>query len=259
MGIPGLLIAAVLLAVGGCASAPAPRPSSSAPSEEVRGSLGRIGVHAGPTTASGEWNLPAKGAAEGAKRGAGVGFGSTLRGSSAILSPLGALVGGIAGAAAAESAEVVEQAETAIKAAFTAAALQTTLCDRVLQVARLETRHPMMPAAQLGGTVAPGTRPEEPPGSLDTALEIQVQRYGTKAAATPNPPVHLFFNAQVALRRVADGSVVYTQRFSWLSPGRPITAWAAAEGEAVRHALDGGLQALAERIVDVVFLVRSVP
>ena len=49
-----------LLVAGGCASAPAPPPS-----EEVRASLGRIGIRSGFATPSGEWSMPAKGGAAG--------------------------------------------------------------------------------------------------------------------------------------------------------------------------------------------------
>jgi hypothetical protein len=65
--LPFVLIAVACLVAGGCASGHAPHLSPSAPSEEVRASLGRIGIRSGPASPSGEWNMPAKGAAEGAK------------------------------------------------------------------------------------------------------------------------------------------------------------------------------------------------
>jgi hypothetical protein len=58
---------------------------------------------------------------------------------------------------------------------------------------------------------------------------------------------------------VADGSVLYSRRLTWVSPGRPITAWGVAKGEPVRQELERGIQDLAERIVDLIFLLRPFP
>ena len=256
-----VMFVAALLVAGGCVSAPAPQFSRSAPSEEVRASLGRIGIRSGPASPSGEWNMPAKGGAEGAKRGATLGAASTLGGSgqAAILAPLGALVGSIAGAAKAEPAEVVEEAEAAIKSAFADVRIPDTLRDRVVRVARTETRYTVVLQEDFARADAAAERPEEPAEVLDTSLQISVQRYGTKAARTPNPPVHLFFDADVSLLRVADGSVLCSRRLTWVSPGRPITAWGVAKGQPVRQELERGIQDLAERIVDVIFLLRPFP
>ncbi|MBP1778995.1 MAG: hypothetical protein H6Q86_5006 [candidate division NC10 bacterium] len=255
-----VLFGAACLVATGCASGPTPHLSASAPSEDARASLGRIGIRSGPASPSGEWNMPAKGAAEGAKRGAYLGAASTLGGSgqAAILAPLGAAIGAVVGAAKAEPAEVVEEAEAVIKSVFAEVAIHDGLRDRVVRVTRAETRHTVVPQED-AATAAGADRPEPTDGGTDTSLQISVQCYGTKAARTPNPPVHLFVDTDVSLLRVADGSVLYSRRLTWVSPGRPITAWGVAKGEPVRQELERGIQDLAERIVDVIFLLRPFP
>jgi hypothetical protein len=207
--------------------------------------------------------MPAGGGAAGAGRGAAVGALSVLAAPCAgygcaaniLLVPVGAVVGGIAGGAMAEPATIVKEAETAIQSAFADLPIPDMLRDRVLHVARVETRHIF---AQQDGTAAPDATAESLAGS-DTILQINVQGYGTKAAWRPNPPVFLFLDTDVRLMRRADGTVIYSRRVTWMSAGRPLVAWAAGNGNPVRQELERGIQYLAERIVDVVFLVRSVP
>ncbi len=258
---PLLLSVAVLLEAWGCASVPPPHPS-----EEVRASLGRIGIISGSSLPPGEWNTPAKGGAAGAGRGAALGATFFLRGCSGdscaaalLLAPLGAVVGSIYGAAAAEPAAGVEEAETAIRSAFADCQIPDTLSDRVLQVAREETRHTFVPRDKVAGLAVEGVSPERAAGAMDTALEISIQGYGTKAAWSINPPVHLFLTAQVRLLRGTDGRVLHSRTFTWMSPGRPISAWGSVEGKPLRQELERGVQYLAERIVEVVFLLRSFP
>ena len=253
-----LPIGAALLAVGGCASAPVPPPS-----EEVRASLGRIGIRSGFTSPSGEWNMPAKGGAAGAGRGAAVGALSVLAApcggygcaANILLAPVGAVVGGISGGAMAEPATIVKEAETAIQSAFADLPIPDMLRDRFLHVARVETRHIF---AQQDGTAAPDATAERLAGP-DTILQINVQGYGTKAAWRPNPPLFLFLDIDMRLLRPADGTVIYSRKVAWLSAGRPIAEWAGSNGDPVREELGRGIQYLAERIVDAVFLLRPFP
>jgi hypothetical protein len=229
----------------------------------VRASLGRIGIRSGFATPSGEWNMPAKGEAAGAGRGAAVGALSVLAAPCAsygcaanvLLAPVGAVVGSIAGGAMAEPATIVEEAEAAIQTAFANLQIPDMLRDRVLHAARAGTRHTL---AQQDGTAAPDATAESF-SRPDTVLQINVQGYGTKAAWRPNPPVFLFLDTDIRLLRPADGSVIYSRKVAWVSAGRPLAEWAVANGDPVREELGRGIQYLAERIVDVVFLLREFP
>lgn len=235
-----LLIAAAFLVAEGCASAPAPPPS-----EEVRRSLGRIGIRSGLAAPSGEWNMPAKGGWAGGGRGAAVGALSVLSAPCAgygcaanvLIAPVGAVIGGIAGSAMAEPATSVEEAEAAIRTAFADLPIPDMLRDRVLDVSRAETRHIF---AQHDGTAAPDATAESLAGP-DTILQINVQGYGTKAAWRPNPPVFLFLDTDIRLLRPADGVVIYSRKVSWVSAGRSLAEWATANGDPVREELGRGI------------------
>lgn len=180
-----------------------------------------------------------------------------------ILAPFtataGAIAGAIAGAATAESATRVEEAEAAVQAAFADLKIPDTLRDRVVQVARVETRHTVVPRNEVAGDDASGERPDFAAGLVDTVLQISVQGYGTKAVWDVNPPIFLFLDIQLSLLRAADGTVLYSRRSAWVSAGRPLTAWGATNAEPVRQELERAIRYLAERIVDVVFLLRSYP
>jgi hypothetical protein len=246
-----------LLVAGGCASVPAPPPS-----EEMRASLGRIGIRAGAATPSGEWAMPAKGGAAGAGRGAYLGAVSGAR-NAGILAPFtavaGAILGATAGAATAEPAAVVEGAEATVQTAFADLRIPDALRDRVVQVAHAETRHTLVPHDDVARVGASGESPERAAGAVDTVLQINIRGYGTKAAWSPNPPVFLFLDAQVGVLRAADGTVLHRRTVTWMSAGRRLMEWSATNGEPVRQELERGIQYLSERIVDVVFLLRSVP
>jgi hypothetical protein len=90
-------------------------------------------------------------------------------------------------------------------------------------------------------------------------LQLRVEGYGTKAAWIANPPIFLFLDVRVQLLRAADGAVLHSRTATWVSAGRPLAEWAAAKGDPVRQELERGIQYLAERIVDVVFLLRVFP
>jgi hypothetical protein len=173
--------------------------------------------------------------------------------------PIGAVVGSLVGAATAEPATVVEETEATIQSVFAELGIPETLRTRVLQVARTETRHTLVPQDDLTGVDASSERPERVARAVDTVLQISIQGYGTKAAWTPNPPVFLFLDAQVSLQRAADGSVLHRRTATWVSAGRPLAEWAVDRGEPVRQELERGIQYLAERIIDVVFLLRPLP
>jgi hypothetical protein len=246
-----------LLVAGGCASVPAPPPS-----EEVRAGLGRIGIRAGAATPSGEWAMPAKGGAAGAGRGAYLGAVIGAR-NAGILAPFtavaGAILGATAGAASAEPAAIVEEAEAAVQAAFADLKIPDAVRDHVVRVACAEARQTLVPQDEVAGAGASGESPERAAGAVDTVLQINIRGYGTKAAWSPNPPVFLFLDAQVSVLRAADGTVLHRRTATWMSAGRRLAEWSATNGEPVRQELERGIQYLSERIVDVVFLVRSIP
>jgi hypothetical protein len=156
---------------------------------------------------------------------------------------------------------VVEEAEATIQAAFADPPIPVTLRDRVVQVARAETRYTVVPYQGATGADATGERPDRAEGAIDTILQVSLQEYGTKmSGGSSRLPINLFLTVQVRLLRAADGSVLHTQRVAWVSRvGRPSGAWAVAQGEPVRQDLARAIQYLAQRIVEVIFLVTSLP
>ncbi len=260
-----VFIVAALLAAAGCAYSPL-----SPPSEDVRASLGRIGVLSETSSTSGEWNMPAKGGWNGAGRAAPLAAaGAVIAGAESghplgfvlglLLAPLAAVGGGIYGAVGAEPSAVVTEAEATIQAVFADLQIPNTLRDRIVQVARAETRHTVVPQTDAAGGGGPENRPERLAEAIDTILQVSVQGYGTRAAWDIKPPVSLFLAADVRLVRVADGTVLYSQRLHWVSPERPLAEWAAGQGKLARQKLERAIQNLGERIAELVFVLWAVP
>ena len=153
----------------------------------------------------------------------------------------------------------MEEAKATIQTAFADLQIPDTLRDRVVHVARVETRHTLVSQDDVAGADATGVPPERAAGAVDTMLQISVEGYGTKVAETIKPPVFLFLHVRVQLVRAADGVVLHRRTATWLSAGRPLAEWAVAHGAPARQELERGIQYLAERIVDVVFLLRVFP
>lgn len=274
----------LLLAPVGCASAPYMLPPP--PSEQVRAQLGTIGVVSAPFVPEAEFQTPARGAASGAGRGVatgaakgfefGAGLGCAGGGGGGIGAAgagiiclgswlaggiIGTVVGGLGGAATAEPAATVEEAETALKKALADLNIQEAMQDRVLQVARQQTRHPLV----LLTDPSPTTRDEEISYSsltregIDTVLEVSVPTLGLAGKWGVNPPLVLVMAVRTRLISVVDDAVLYDSTLEYGGRKLTFTEWAVDEARPFREELGHAYQSLAEKIVEELFLLYDLP
>jgi hypothetical protein len=246
------------------------------PSEKIRAELGTIGVVSARFIPSSEFQMPAKGAASGFRRGAAKVFGKKGGGASgagfggAAVHPLlaiafviaavtvGAVVGGIEGAATAESVTSVEEAEAALKKAMDVLKIQEGMRDHLLQVAQEQTDYHFVHIDEQGAT-----SPEEEISysslarekNIDTILEISVLFFNLTGEKDVNPPLALVMNVRTRLIRSADDTMLYDSTLEFMSGTRTFTEWAANDAQQFIEELDRAYQSLAEKIVDELFLL----
>lgn len=267
----GLSVLLVLVQVG-CATAPYLLPEP--PSEQTRAQFGTIGVVSAHFTPKAEFVAPAKGGGAGAGRGAATGAGKGAafvaelsrgchgQGCAIVLlvvpaAIIGGLIGGVAGAATAVPAEAVEEAEAAIKTVLATLKVQEALRDRVLQVARDQTRHHFVLFEDQGppapdATVSYGSLAS---GGIDAILEISVLVVDLAGEWDVNPPLALVMTMQARLLRAVDGLELYAHTLEYRSATRKFTEWAMNNAKPFRDELNLAQQSLAEKIVEELFLL----
>jgi hypothetical protein len=74
-----------------------------------------------------------------------------------------------------------------------------------------------------------------------------------------NPSVRLVVTAQARLIRTHDKEELYVARFQYWGARMTVAEWESEDAQPVRDAIDRAAQALAEQIVDAVFLLYRVP
>lgn len=193
---------------------------------------------------------PAKGAGEGAARGAklSVGF---IRDPFALLfvGPPAALVGAVVGAARAEPAAQLDAKAGALKAAMEELKVPQTfhryVGDRLQEL-----------------TSAPASRVifEEP---ASTILEVVVEQVGLADETQPselqaiNPPLSFVFTERTRLIRASDGAELYGHWLTYRGRPRPLGDWFvknSINSMLLREEAERACRELAERLVDEVFL-----
>jgi len=262
------LVLLLLIGQWGCATTQGPQPPRL--SEEVRANLGTIGVVSGRFSQEAHLEAPTSGKWSGAGKGAAAGFFGSIQGAAQgggyggavvlLLSPVFAMGGAIYGAIAAESAEKVEAAEATFKRALADLKIQETFRNRVLQVARDQTRHVLVLLLEHGPT-APGGAVEYPfvtSQGVDTVLEIGVEKLGLPGGGI-NPPLSLIMNAHARLVRATDGMELYARTWIYRSGTRKFVEWAADNAQPLHEELERAYQSLAEQVVDELFLLYLIP
>ena len=135
--------------------------------------------------------------------------------------------------------------------------------ERFLSVAREQTQHPFVPLEVQG----PGTLDEEvtyaflSESSIDTVLEISVHKcelFNRDKNRGVNPHLYLGLVAGIKLIRVADGKVLYSEKFvdQW-SNSLKFSDWGANDAEPFREGLDHAFQYLAGRMVDRISRIQA--
>lgn len=244
------------------------------PSESLRSELGTVWVASSLAQPGIKFMLtPASGLWDGTKRGAGRGAGigcsilawpaALVGGTLAILTaPVGCAVGvmvgtipgAIYGAIAALPANTVEAVVTTVRNTLMSSEIQQRVQD---QVHELMTTRIHVPQAT-GNKNASTTR-------LETeVLSIQLDgwpplAYAAYTVGVINPSVRLVVTAQARLIRTYDEEGLYVAGFEYWGPRMTVPEWASNEAQPLRDAFDRAALALAEQIVDAVFLLHRVP
>lgn len=269
-----LLSITLLTGQWGCALAPKdsspPHFPPSLLSEEVREDLGAIGVVSVDVVPEAHLEAPTSGKGSGAGKGAATGFFSMIAAGlqsgdgygaalGIALAPVVALGGAVYGAVAAESAATVEESEAALQNALANLRIQEALRDRVLQVAKQQTRHHfVLLASAFDEEVSYSSLAGE---GIDTIIELSAPMLaiGLFSGKGINPPLPLFLGACTRLVRVADGAELYSSGWVYRSRTRKFVEWAANNAQPFRDELDRAVLSLAETVVDEMFLQYPLP
>jgi hypothetical protein len=268
---------ALLIVQMGCAIPP-PNNRLPAPlSEHVRSRLGTIGIVSARfipqsdfhTFAKGELRGAAKGVLGGSALGAYLGAGTALGGTGDSLvgllllpflviggAALGGLVLGTAGAMAAVPKEKVREIEATINSALADLKIQETMRDRILKVASEQNQKLAIIEEQ--GPIAPDEGINYwslANRGIDTVLEVSVLSVGFEGVGGPTVALAFSMTVRTKLIGVADGTVLYEHKLTYRSAEREFTDWVVNNAQRFRDEFDRSYQAVAEKIVEDLFLV----
>jgi hypothetical protein len=189
------------------------------------------------------------GMAEGAATGAAAGCILTY-----YLCPVGAVAGAIIGAvvgapvgAGLAAPDLVDDREAALRQIAGTLALGQALRDRIAALGRERTGIALEP---MPSSVEPG----EGAKAIQTRLEVTVERVALVGLSGVTPPVGLDVRIRSSLVRVEDGAELHAQSLTFQGRSREVVEWTEAR---LRVDLAWALDALAERVFDEVFLVRT--
>jgi hypothetical protein len=259
-------IGALALSIGwlffsGCAADPA-KPTHSfppPPTEAVRAGLGTIIVESATMETKAHFAKPdskgeaaAKGALEGMVYvGAAFGHGSasgSLAGPVMLLEiallPIGAAVGGVAGTFKGTPKAEITEAERVLAGTFAGMDFQSSVGQHVLEAGRSNTRHPFMTADEHAGG----------PSQPASILQIAVLSAGLAGRGEKNAPLTMFLKVQVRLLKSSTEPPIYTNIWVQTSGARPFNGWVADEGRVFREELPKASRAVAESIIEEIFL-----
>jgi len=261
-----LAVSTVALLFAGCAANPA-KPTHSfppPPTEEVRASLGTITVTSARPQTQAYFATPdskGKAAATGALEGALYATGVAAQGAAAgpeglvgaavveiVLLPLGTVVGGVVGWFQGTAPAEVKQAQTILANTFAGLDFQAAVRQQVLEAGRRNTRHAFVPANQS----EPATPGSPQPSSI---LEVTVLSAGLAGKREKDASLAMFLRVQVRLLQSPTGPPLYSNTWVQTSGARPFKQWAADNGRAFREELPAASRAVAENIIEEVFLV----
>ena len=271
--------AALLLAVAvqvGCAgptttltSRLLPRP----PGEDVRLGLAAVALTSGHFAPKFEIvDGPAKGARQGAARGALLGAAYTLGGgalggpiglvASTFLLPVGAVGGSILGGITAESAAKVEERVAAVGRSFSARKIRDDLINRVAVTGREQTSGTFTVLAERG----PQTVDERAEyrslaqEGIRTVLEISVVELSLRGRTGEiDPSLSLAMTVRTRLVRTDDNAEIYANSLTYSGgKGRTLIEWL-DDVEQLQGDLDRASAVAAEKIVEEVFLLVPFP
>jgi len=173
-----------------------------------------------------------------------------------VISPVGALVGGVYGTIEGVTESKKKETASALNEVVMDFKIQEMMRDRFLAVARDKTTYPFILLDEKGPTVPDDEVNYHPISDkgVDTVVEISVLRYGLWAEPGMNPPLSLFMTVTTKLKRVSDGVVVcnHTFRYEGLEKLK-FTKWALDHGKPLRDGMDRSFESLSKEMVEKVF------
>lgn len=261
----------------GCAVLPHQLPPP--PSDEIRARFGTIAVVSARFTPRPMLQLPAKGGLAGAGRGAatwsatgglvpfssgggGGGAGAILvLAASVVGATLGGISGTVAGVVKSEPAEKVRVSEAALNDALSVLNMQESLRDRIMKVARDQTREhvvilPDKGPAGAGEKVSYGSLADT---GIDTVVEVAVTDIGVNGPWDVNPPLNFIMKAQVRVVRTSVDQEYYAAEYEYNRGERTFSGWAADNAVPFLMELDRAYQDIAEKVVEELFLIYLSP
>lgn len=270
------LFLVTLLPFTGCA--PNPKP----PSPEMRGQLGRIYVMAIPSSPQGEFHTFARGWAEGAVKGGSSGAlqgmlhflaqgsqnagGGPYAAAAAAIAALiftiaGSTIGGVTGTMQAVPAKTAREIEKRINTLLAAMDLSRGLAKAVQGVAFSK---PELAGYGMEGGTATEARDQIPyhllaSRGIDTVLEIRVTEAGFQGGEGARPRIRFYMNAAIRLVDTRTGLQRFGRDFHQLSEELPFDVWFANGSQRLADEFKHSQAALAERIIDELFLVTDFP
>ena len=166
---------------------------------------------------------------------------------------VGALSGGIYGAVAAEPEKSIQTVMASVRDALANAHTQERVQDRVRDLVKRRTTV-VMASEENAASVRLET------GVLSIQLDgLHPSAYMTGSVGVINPSLRLVVTAQARLLNTQSKQELYAARFQYWGPKMTVPEWAAHEAQPVRQEIDRATAALAEQIVDALFLLYRVP
>jgi hypothetical protein len=265
-----ILISSLLVNLAGCTVEPRPDPKLTNPEFAAQTAQIRTVALVGDSTPTEIESITlgvtyGEGVARGAGGGALMGAGQALSGLTTcvgspycgaavlLLLPIfvlaGAVVGGAAGGASGYSETELEQATTAARQMLQSDALKEELLRRAGDYARqnAELTFVRKPYLSPNANAAPPDYSQLRQEGVDAVLDVKLESLKLERS--------LSMTAHARLLSVSSGALLNEGQYEFLSEHRPLEGWMANGAQPLAQAVDRGLSALAEDIIDENFLL----
>ena len=270
-----LMVGSLILA--NCASTPEPEALPQV-TEDIRGSLGKVGVITIGPNVGGELEAPVGvgnqiaigvlgGGAIGGVSGAGAGalIGLTCGPLAFFCVPAGAVIGGSAGLVVGGTAGGFIKGSEAIPES-TASAIETaltrTLADHELQSDLRERTLQHVGTGSIGIDLgAMAARPDDfsnyasvEDGGIDAVLELSLTRVGFAGGGGDDPTLSLVIMARASLIGMREDDVLWdAEQIAYVSEPAAFSLWTAGDSGLMQAEIDNGLEAIASRLGEALF------
>ena len=254
-------------ALAGCTGPQGQRELPAAPSEAVRRAIQKIAIvcDEDPRLEMKAAKTPGAAAAQGALGGFFAGAaapggsgGGDFAGAAQVLVwavtiPVGTVVGAVSGWGEGVPKEEIDKAQGALRVAAQETAISSVLRERLIAEGVRKTQY----AFSEGEEAQEGSQ-QRSAGKFDTVLELRLLNLGLIGPADANPDLAVFVKARLRLVRVADGAELYTYTWVQSSGCHKFTDWGADDAKLFREQLKQIADAMAESIIEELFLVHHV-